>query len=535
MIGATLASKLWSQPAGAGALSLLVGILAADSGAARDLDAIALLDDPHPLNQITSVSQLTDVQPTDWAFQSLQAVVEHYGCIAGYPDGTYRGDRPLSRYEFAAGLNACLDRVNEMIAAGLANTPSQEELAVLQRLQEEFAAELALLRGQIDTLEARAATVEANQFSSATKLRGEISFSVNSLFGDERADGSGEALDDNVTFNSRVRLNFDTSFTGTDLFRVRLDALDPARFDIASAGTNMTRLAFDRDTDHDFVIGKLFYRFPLTEDLRLTIDATRGAYQANLPTFNSILANPVSGAVSRFGRFNPIYYQGATGAGVTANYDISDRISFSAGYLARNPEEPSLANGLFNGSYAAIAQLEVSPTNTLDLGLTYVHAYYPSGQPFVSGATGSRLANAPFGPVATSTNQFSLQSSWRINRQVTLSSWAGLSLANAEVDGLIANEGDDATIFNWAVTLAMVDVGREGNATGLVVGQPPRVLNNDGGPEDDDPAWHLEGFYRYQFNDNISLIPGLIVIINPEHDSDNSTIFGGNLRTVFRF
>ncbi|MEO1520670.1 MAG: iron uptake porin, partial [Cyanobacteria bacterium J06633_2] len=236
MIGATLASKLRFQPARAGTLSLLVGVLAADSGAARDLDAIALLDDPHPLNQITSVSQLTDVQPTDWAFQSLQAVVEHYGCIAGYPDGTYRGDRPLSRYEFAAGLNACLDRVNEMIAAGLADTPSQEELAVLQRLQEEFAAELALLRGQIDTLEARAATVEANQFSSATKLRGEISFSVNSLFGDERADGSGEALDDNVTFNSRVRLNFDTSFTGTDLFRVRLDALDPARFDIASAG-----------------------------------------------------------------------------------------------------------------------------------------------------------------------------------------------------------------------------------------------------------------------------------------------------------
>jgi len=39
------------------------------------------------------------------------------GCIAGYPDGTYRGNRALTRYEFAAGLNACLDRVNELIAA----------------------------------------------------------------------------------------------------------------------------------------------------------------------------------------------------------------------------------------------------------------------------------------------------------------------------------------------------------------------------------------------------------------------------------
>ncbi|MBD1842973.1 hypothetical protein H6F89_06020, partial [Cyanobacteria bacterium FACHB-63] len=36
--------------------------------------------------QVTSVSQLSDVRPTDWAFQALQSLVERYGCIAGYPD-----------------------------------------------------------------------------------------------------------------------------------------------------------------------------------------------------------------------------------------------------------------------------------------------------------------------------------------------------------------------------------------------------------------------------------------------------------------
>lgn len=68
------------------------------------------------LGQVTSVSQFSDVQPTDWAFQALQSLVERYGCIAGYPNGTYRGNRAMTRYEFAAGLNACLDRVNELIA-----------------------------------------------------------------------------------------------------------------------------------------------------------------------------------------------------------------------------------------------------------------------------------------------------------------------------------------------------------------------------------------------------------------------------------
>lgn len=99
------------------------------------------------ISQVTSVSQLSDVQPTDWAFQALQSLVERYGCIAGYPDGTYHGNRALTRYEFAAGLNACLDRVNELVALGTANLATKEDLATLQRLQEEFATELTTLRG----------------------------------------------------------------------------------------------------------------------------------------------------------------------------------------------------------------------------------------------------------------------------------------------------------------------------------------------------------------------------------------------------
>ena len=72
-----------------------------------------LSEETGSMGQVTSVSQFSDVQPTDWAFQALQSLVERYGCIAGYPNGTYRGNRAMTRYEFAAGLNACLNRVNE--------------------------------------------------------------------------------------------------------------------------------------------------------------------------------------------------------------------------------------------------------------------------------------------------------------------------------------------------------------------------------------------------------------------------------------
>lgn len=125
------------------------------------------------LAQVTSVSQLSDVQPTDWAFQALQSLVERYGCIAGYPNSTYRGNRAMTRYEFAAGLNACLERVNELIATATTDLVKKEDLATLQKLQEEFSAELATLRGRVDALEARTTELEANQFSTTTKLNGE--------------------------------------------------------------------------------------------------------------------------------------------------------------------------------------------------------------------------------------------------------------------------------------------------------------------------------------------------------------------------
>ncbi|PMB23402.1 iron uptake porin, partial [Fischerella thermalis] len=169
----------------------------------QDVTSVAQLSQgsADSMGQVTSVSQFSDVQPTDWAFQALQSLVERYGCIAGYPNGTYRGNRPMTRYEFAAGLNACLDRVNELIATATAELVTKEDLATLQRLQEEFSAELATLRGRVDALEARTAELEANQFSTTTKLVGEAIFNLGAPFGDERANGNGTDIDDNITFS----------------------------------------------------------------------------------------------------------------------------------------------------------------------------------------------------------------------------------------------------------------------------------------------------------------------------------------------
>ena len=158
--------------------------------------AKAEVEDNSGMSQVTNVNQLSDVQPTDWAFQALQSLVERYGCIAGYPNGTFRGNRAMTRYEFAAGLNACLDRVNELIVAATGEVVSREDLEVLQKLQESFSAELATLRGRVDALEARSAELEANQFSTTTKLRGQAIFAINGggFDGDSIIDAAGRTV-----------------------------------------------------------------------------------------------------------------------------------------------------------------------------------------------------------------------------------------------------------------------------------------------------------------------------------------------------
>src|SRR4028119_114429 len=342
--------------------------------------------------QVTSVSQLSDVRPTDWAFQALQSLVERYGCIAGYPDGTFRGNRAMTRYEFAAGLNACLDKVSELIRASRANLATKEDLAALQRLQDELAAELATLRGRLDTLEARAATIETNQFSTTTKLSGEAIFSV--------ADTTKNNNSDTQTvLNYRVRLNLLTSFTGKDTLITGLQA-----YNIRSFGPNLglstgafsalsdsqAKLSFEpqfpginpetlSSVDANTVeLYKLLYVFPVSNSITLFAGPkaeTSDAFQAITP-----FAGEGQEAVSRFAGYNPVVRVsgGTSGRGLASAggliWNISPKLNLTALYGSANAALPvdlgfpatPLGAGAFEGSTVAAAQLTIKPTTSIE-------------------------------------------------------------------------------------------------------------------------------------------------------------------------
>jgi hypothetical protein len=99
--------------------------------------------------QVTSVKQLGDVQPTQWSYQAITNLVERYGCVAGYPDGTFRPGQPATRAELAALTKACLDRISEYQTAA--------DAALAAALRAEFSKEIAATNTRVSALEVAAA------------------------------------------------------------------------------------------------------------------------------------------------------------------------------------------------------------------------------------------------------------------------------------------------------------------------------------------------------------------------------------------
>lgn len=476
---------------------------------------------------VTSVSQLRDVQPTDWAFQALQSLVERYRCIAGYPDGTFRGNRALTRYEFAAGLNACLERINELIAAALENIDIGD-LTALERLVEEFSAELATLRGRVDALEVRVAELEANQFSTTTKLRGE---SIFALALSEGGNSLGGDTDSGVQFGTRTRLNFDTSFTGEDLLRTRLQVNNLDAF----SGTN----TFTPEGDLWFGVGPydngdtsvnldtlLYARQIGAADVVFMANA--GAADDFASTINPLDGDGGSGALSRFGTRAPIYNL-VRGAGLGLSFDAGPA-EVSLGYLAENAGEPTERNGLFDGPYGALAQVVFKPVEGLQLGLTYVNAYRTDMQTGSQFATPVESVDPPDG-LTTISNAYGAQLGY-VTGAFSLGGWVGFTNARILDEGLKG----DLSIWNWAVTLG-VQAGPPGSQAGLIVGMEPRVTEDDFGGALEDPSTsiHIEGFYEYQLTENIAITPGFIWLTAPDHNDLNDDVVIGTLRTTFRF
>ncbi len=526
---------------------------------------------------VTSVSQLSDVKPTDWAFTALQSLVERYGCIAGYPDSTFRGGKSLARYEFAAGLNACLDKINEIISAGLADKVSKEDLATLQKLQEEFAAELATLRGRVDALDAKTAKLEAQQFSTTTKLSGLAFFNLTG------ATAGGDVIAErnpltpsafapptrvggvpsrvttqrpNITFGYYLFLNLTTSFTGKDALVTQLvtgNGNSPANNFVSAGYTNSWGTPFLDQTGvptaNVFNIRELFYSFPVASNVNVAIGPRLNFYRYfDGNRFTSFL----TGATSFNSNGSTLSNAVDRGSGAVVTWTINPQFRFTAAYLGENTEFLTAPNnntssdpqqGLFGGTNTLSAELVYSPSRDANIRLLYTRSNIKANGGRISGATAEPLPygfadDGVGGAINNATaDTIILNFDWLVTKGFGV--FGRYSYGSTNISPINAVQGGSVNVNAFQFGLAFPDLFKESALAVLSFVVPHsyssgrNFLLSGGG--DGATQYDLELSYYYPISKNIAIVPAFYAIFNPNSFSTNPTVFVGNLRTQFSF
>ncbi|NET04825.1 MAG: iron uptake porin [Symploca sp. SIO2B6] len=444
------------------------------------------------INQVTNVSQLRDVQPGDWAYEALRSLVERYGCIAGYPDGTFKGNRSLTRYEFAAGLNACLEQIERLIVDGIDGLTIREDLVKLERLTNDFGAELATLATRTDNLEGRVAFLEDNQFSTTTILNGEVIFGLATAFGgdppggcrlldddtgfffgsaagqispipgDRNSNGEVDCItrgdpESNTVFAHLTRLGLQTSFTGKDRLRTFLTtgSFDNGGFTNAeSLNTYMARLSYQADLDNKVILDLLEYRFPVLDDRVVLSVIPFGFSLSNVLSANSPYFDTGRGSISRFGEATPILkIGGVMDAGVGFDWLIADQLRLQFAYGTEDSSEPE--DGFFGADRSTLGvQLLAEPFNNVVAGITYVNSYSSDGTlgtftgsvnaetlglwsgssipapDSVSGSGFDACCRFFVGDLPAQINAVGGSLQWRLTENLTFGAWGGYIFAN---------------------------------------------------------------------------------------------------------
>jgi hypothetical protein len=342
-----------------------------------------------------SEAPFTDLLPSDWAYQALKNLVTSYGCVSGFPDSLFKGNISISRFDAAALLNACLDHIGQ----------GTDETKALVRL---FEAELAVLKGKVDSLQSRVGELEVTSFTATTTLRVDMGW----LLGGTSYTGAGaDAVSsgkrnpylpnaynginngpgfptDGLNFVYASRFNLNTSFTGKDLLKIRMEVgnMTNSPFGINTA-TPLTLYAWffpKGQGDNQMVLQRLNYTLPVSDKLTVTAgpivrqDEMLGAWPVRYPTNAPLFGIPwYAGA--------PAAYNLNQGAGGSVTYKdklFDSTLLATVMYISRWGDNGSPGSGgIGNPSSGAIttAQLALSRPKWTVAGIyTYSQDSYAS-------------------------------------------------------------------------------------------------------------------------------------------------------------
>ena len=151
-----------------------------------------------------AANPFSDVTPQDWAYQAV-AQLASQGVVNGYPDGTFKGQNNITRYEMAQMVAKAMTRQGQVDA---------EQNAIINRLANEFSAELNNLGVRVATLENKVGNFK---FTGDARLR--YTGTEDRV---EKTDGEKVSLANKSKFDYRGRVKFEATVNDNTKAVVRL-------------------------------------------------------------------------------------------------------------------------------------------------------------------------------------------------------------------------------------------------------------------------------------------------------------------------
>jgi len=460
-----------------------------------------------------------DILPSERVYQAIKNLAESYGCVDGYTDGRFIGNRPISRYEAAMLLKACLSKISHL---------TDEVKALLSH----FEAELTLLNSNVDDIDSRVETLKAQSFSATTSLRVNMAM----LLGGTRYTGAGadpvssgkrnlflpNAFNginngpgfptDGLNFFYVSRLDLNTSFTGKDLLKVRMEVGNTTNssFGINTA-TPLSLYAWffpKGQGDNQIVIQRAYYSFALGEKLSVTAgpivrqDEMLGSWPVYYPSNAPLFGVPwYAGAPAAYN-----LNQGAGGAVTYSEKFFDSMLAATVMYISRGGNQGNTIQG-------GIGTENAGATTTVQLGLTgskwtltgiYTHSQdnYASGN---SQGTPSYYSIAVGNPM----NSYGIAGFYDFNADNKLIPIINLGAGyNQHMDHYSSRS------FSSWLGMMWKDLIAKGQSFGISTGQPTFLIGNSRGNADDG-NYFVEAFYSVELTDNITLTPTLLWLSRP--------------------
>ena len=497
--------------------ALLPVALAPVSGLASEFNLNLDSVQEYSLAQGASIRDFSDVYPTDWAYQALAELVETYGCVGGYPDGTFRGNQPITRFEMASLLSKCMNAMSAKMDMMSENMGAMEDMETLERLVSSFEEELITLKGSVDGLDAKVSELEDSQFSTTTKASFEIVTDFIYFASDDPAARTGSQTpgttiyeNSGIALSSEVEVGFETSFTGSDKLSFSLTG------DLLSKGEDYYLTSSDFYDAAGDEGSAAFSGFSYETTLDLGGMMTTLVFGTDVDDLDPVVGLDTYYGGSGYDGYGPGDF-GDAGIGFNVELLSSDAgtLTASAAYAVEDGDDGDVSNemgsmgifgeetdrsgvlalswdgALFGGNDAlfTVAYQNIKENSENDLTKGYLHL----------------VAGAYF------TDAISLSGSFSFGTHDY-------------------QMGPDMDVAQWMVGLNMDDAFFPGNSAGIAYGTPEFVSD----PETDNVMKVLEIYYTFKVNDHFEVPVYLDFISNVNH-MPNADAWGVAVRPTLTF